>query len=67
MQQKASTQEHCKMGSTDTSQFSALKGPWKLNRMKETGRRSSQQTSAVSRTSPEELKMMDPEEIVHVV
>lgn len=49
------------------SHFSALRGPWELNRIKETGKRSSQQTPALSRTSPEELKMMNAEEVVHVI
>ena len=55
------------MGSMVASHFPAWRGPWELNRMKETGWRSSQQIPALSRTSPEELKTINAEEIVHVV
>lgn len=69
MQQKASlamTWEHCKMGSMTASQFGALAGLWELNRTEETARRSSQQTPALSRTSPEELTMVNCEEVGQV-
>lgn len=36
------------MGSMTASQFSALRGPWELNKMEETGKRSSWQTPALS-------------------
>lgn len=55
------------MGSTAASQFSALRGPWELNRIQETCKRSSWQTPALSMTSPGELKTMNPEETVHAV
>lgn len=55
------------MGSMTAGQFSALRGPWELNIMEETGKRSSWQTPALSMTSPGELKIMNPEEIVHAV
>lgn len=70
MQQKAAlamTWEHCKTGSMAASQFGALAGLQELNRMEEIARRSSQQTPALSRTSPEELTMMNCEEVGQVV
>lgn len=55
------------MGRMTASQFSALRRPQELNRMEETGKRSSWQTPALSMTNPGEFKIMNPEEIMHAV